>query len=434
MNVATGIFGASKRGRFMFSGRSLPNVARSILLNYFSVAIRFILGICIARWAGPVARGQYAATTTGLELSTRTFSTGIPSAVSHAVLLKPDDSTKIVKGGVLSAVLVTLASVTFMAAAVTASVVSGWKPSFEYSVVAVVACLYTGPAMMIGVHQARLMGSGKAERFYFAQFLENMASLCVLVTVWFVVGEMNLTVLGLVILVRLYVRGLVIVPKCKIHVSLTEARKLLKYGLRSWPATLLQFAGNQADQLLIGLVAGYEVLGVYAVAVSMNQLFPQLATVLASDLYTEYSNLGSNLQSVKQITARGFKRALSLGIPLTITSAIPIFFLTERVFGSEFSLAVPAALILLPGSVFLVLSAILTHSMLAFGKPGDASKTEVVGVLVNGILVVFLASRFGAIGAAGASTVAYVARVLVALFYQARGYSPSLGDKAVAHV
>jgi O-antigen/teichoic acid export membrane protein len=82
-------------------------------------------------------------------------------------------------------------------------------------------------------------------------------------------------------------------------------------------------------------------------------------------------------------------------------------------FGGLFDGSIVACRILLPGALVTGLNFVLYNAASAMGRPGLASYAEGAGVIVTAVGLCFLVPRYGYIGAAIVSSLAYTVSFLV---------------------
>ncbi|HXJ93635.1 MAG TPA: oligosaccharide flippase family protein [Terriglobia bacterium] len=188
---------------------------------------------------------------------------------------------------------------------------------------------------------------------------------------------------------------------------------LLKFGCKSNLSSVTSYVNQRSDQLLLSLFVGPHDLGLYVVAVALAtavSFFPQAAGVVT--LAT-----GSNLapEEARRVIARSFRltlAALGAGCGLLLVLCP---WLINFAYGPSFGPAVTACKILLPGSVALGLNQVLYDGARALDQPLLPSYSEGISTAVTfGALLLFL-PRFGFLGAAVASTLAYSTGLAVTL-------------------
>jgi len=98
-------------------------------------------------------------------------------------------------------------------------------------------------------------------------------------------------------------------------------------------------------------------------------------------------------------------------------AAVPFSFLLPWVYGAAFSDATVLLLILLPGVYLIGLESVLVQHFNALGLPPAIPIYWLITLVLNLVLVFALVPRFGAYGAAIASTVSYALIFLLVAFH-----------------
>jgi O-antigen/teichoic acid export membrane protein len=196
-------------------------------------------------------------------------------------------------------------------------------------------------------------------------------------------------------------------------------KSLLGYGWKTQLATVTSYLNQRVDQLLLSLFVGPRELGLYVVAVTVSMalgFFPQ-----ASAIVTLAS--GSNLapDRARRVIAESFRRSLIWLVLGCAALFVAAPWLITLVFGSSFSASSLACRILLPGSIALGLNQVLYEGARSLNEPALPSYAEGLALLVTCAGLYLLLPRFGFLGAAIASTLAYTTSLmLMLLLYNAR--------------
>jgi O-antigen/teichoic acid export membrane protein len=197
------------------------------------------------------------------------------------------------------------------------------------------------------------------------------------------------------------------------------ALSLSKYGFKTQFESVNSYINQRVDQLLLSLFVAPRELGLYVVAVTLATavgFFPQ-----AMGIVTLASGSNSPPSEARQAISLSFR--LSLVWLLLLCTGI--FIVTPELigffFGPKFAGSVLACRILLPGTAFLGLRQVLYEGARALGKPAVPSYAEGLGTLATISALYLLLPRYGFVGAAIASTLAYgVSFVFVLLFCELR--------------
>jgi len=206
--------------------------------------------------------------------------------------------------------------------------------------------------------------------------------------------------------------------------SFSACRSLLNFGWKTQAGDLASYVNQRLDQLLLTLFVPPRDLGFYVVAVTVSMsvgFFPQAAGIV-----TLATGSNSGPEQTKKVIAKSFGTTffvLALGCG-ALYFVCP--WLVPFAFGASFAPAVTACRILLPGSVALGLNQVLFSGARALDHPALPSYTEGFAVAVTCAALYLLLPRYGFVGAAIASTLAYVSSLvlLLALFYRRLNISP----------
>jgi O-antigen/teichoic acid export membrane protein len=191
-------------------------------------------------------------------------------------------------------------------------------------------------------------------------------------------------------------------------------REVLAYGFRAQIGGVIMLMNLRLDFILIQLMAGPVVLGVYAIASKFAELVKVLSLALNYVLYPQFARAGLEKAAVRA------RRLLPKSILVTAGAAIPLLLsaglLIPLAYGPEFASAVRPAQILLLGLAVDGAAGVLTGYLYGVGRPGLNSWAMAAGLAVTVVLDLLLIPTHGATGAAVASSVAYVTSTLT-LFY-----------------
>lgn len=182
--------------------------------------------------------------------------------------------------------------------------------------------------------------------------------------------------------------------------------QLVSYGTRGQVGGLITLLNLRLDFAFLGAMAGPAVLGTYAVASKYAELLRLPGTALT---WVCYPQLAGAPDAEAAGRARRYLRPALLTVLLP---AAPAFLLTGPVisllYGDRFAAAVPQARLLLAGMLLAGAAGVASAYLYARGRPGVNSLVLGVGLVVTVVLDLVLIPAHGALGAAWASTVAYL--------------------------
>ncbi len=204
-----------------------------------------------------------------------------------------------------------------------------------------------------------------------------------------------------------------------------EQKELLAYGARSHLEVLFQQILLRADYLFIGVMLPAEALGHYAMASAASELLlviPEAVTTpLMKRLLQQDRETGVMTPLALRITATAMLMAC-------LAMALIGEWLIVLLFGAEYAPAYPALVMLLPGLLALCYASILRLDLLGKGKPGTLSIMVGLGAAINLILNLILIPSLGIVGAAIASSTAYVAVTVILLVMYCRLSKVAIGQ------
>jgi O-antigen/teichoic acid export membrane protein len=180
---------------------------------------------------------------------------------------------------------------------------------------------------------------------------------------------------------------------------------LLGYGLRLYPAGLTTFLSYRGDLFLLSALLGdAAAIGRYALAASLAEITFQLPDSIATLFYPRVA--GAERGEADRL-APSMARFTLLVTGLGALVLIPMAWLAIRVVLPGFEGSFLPFLILLPGTVALGASKVLSGYVSGLGRPGPVGAVAVTALVVNLALNLVFIPPLGIAGAALASMTSY---------------------------
>lgn len=188
--------------------------------------------------------------------------------------------------------------------------------------------------------------------------------------------------------------------------SLALMKDSLSLGLKAYFGNILQFFNYRLDAFVVAYFAGATALGVYAAAYSVTELLWYVPQAIATVLLPVTAS--SQAKEATARTSRICKLSVTLGLitGLAVAAAAPIAI--PRLLGPEYVKSVAMIWLLLPGAVSFISAKILAADLSGRGRPEFGSYAAFGGLVVTIVGNLLLVPRFGAIAAAGISSLAYL--------------------------
>ncbi len=203
--------------------------------------------------------------------------------------------------------------------------------------------------------------------------------------------------------------------------DLRLGREICSYGLRGQVGGVVLLLNLRLDFAILGAIAGPAVLGTYAIASKYAELLKLPGVALTWVTYPRLARAG------EAETSRSARRLLVPALLAVALAGIPLFVLAGPVlvllYGNEFDAAVRPAHILVAGLVLAGASGVASGYLYGRGRPGLNSGALSVGLAITVVLDLLLIPRHGAVGAAIASTAAYLVTdvILIAMLIKLSG-------------
>jgi O-antigen/teichoic acid export membrane protein len=205
-----------------------------------------------------------------------------------------------------------------------------------------------------------------------------------------------------------------------------SAGGMLRYGLRLYPAGLTTFLSYRADVFLLSALLGDPVaIGLYAVAVSLAEITFQVPDSVATILYPRVA--GSERADADRAVPAMARTSLLVTI-LAAVALIPLVWLAIRTVLPAYEGSLLPFVILLPGTVALGLSKVLSGYISGLGLPGPVSVIAVTALAVNLVANLILIPRLGIPGAALASLISYSIHAALTIGLASRLAGARYGD------
>ncbi|PHS70846.1 MAG: hypothetical protein COB22_07760 [Cycloclasticus sp.] len=194
------------------------------------------------------------------------------------------------------------------------------------------------------------------------------------------------------------------------------SKKVISYGYKAHLSNIMAFFNYKADIFLVNFFLNPASAGVYVIAVQLSERLWVFSQAISTVLLPKLSELSSDEEKRKQITPLITRFTLFFTVLITVVFALVASPFISIVFGSEYRGVLTPLLILLPGIVLTSGSRILSNDLAARGKPELNLYVAIVVVFCNVVGNLILIPKFGLIGAAIATTVAYCINFILKVF------------------
>lgn len=372
------------------------------LATYFTGLSGVISGPLLARALGPTNRGLLAAALVYFSILTATAHLGVPLAIGHAV-----GSGRVSRDGALGAALRFAAVLAIPCALVTVLLLAGpLNPLSHLDRVASAALLFCVPISVLGLSISYCHVSiGWLRPLTVIQVIPSFITTLAAAALY-AAGTLTIatyvaaTILALFLTLFAAYALLDAAPRRG-----TPLAPLVRLGLTGYPGTLAALLTVRADQAVLGAVRGPQELGYYVISATIAGLPTALAISIS---YRAFGNVAASAGEDRAAIVASFVRLtvlVSVAFVAIIAICAPIAL--PLLYGRAFLKSLAPLYLLLPGAVALAVSGSLATAASASGQLHRVSRAELRGLLVSILGLLFLVPRYGMLGAALVSTIAY---------------------------
>lgn len=387
----------------------LWHLCLSLGTRLIMIALRLLRNILLARLLGPAERGLFALLSALPELIGAVTSGGLNSAVAYRAARQPDMGvllTYVLVYGCALASLLTLAGLVLLQLSGQPLAVMQQLGILAWLLLLAVP-LTIGKSALLTLHNA----DGRVGPFNALRLLESLLPLLLFVGLWVLFPQAALEaavgswLLGLLVVVVIGWCWLGRFHQLRLRWQAEAQQQLFHYGARSHPDVLFQQILLRADYLLIGVMLPAADLGYYVMASAAAELLLIVPEAVTTPLMKRLLQQGDGIE---RLTPLALRLTASVMLLACLSMALIGEWLIVSLFGVAYAPAYPALLWLLPGLFGLCYASILRLDLLGKQRPGALSFITGVGALLNFILNLWLIPHSGIVGAAIASSVAYL--------------------------
>jgi len=410
----------------------LRHLALSMGTKLAMIALRLLRNVLLARILGPSERGLFALLSTLPDLISAATSGGLNSAVGYQAAKQRDMGlllTQVLVYGCLLAGLLTLVCVLL---------VREFGTDLEITVQLGLLAWLLLLAVPMTVLKSGLLtlhnASGGVGAFNALRLTESLAPLLLFLGLFWMWRDEALEaaliswLCGIALVLVLGLWWLRRQHPLALRWDRGGQRELLSYSAKSHPDLLFQQVILRSDYLFIGAMLGSTALGHYAMASAAAELLLIVPEAVTTPLMKRLLQQDAGMERLTPLALR-LTATVMLGACLSM--ALIGQWLIVTLFGADYAPAYPALLALLPGLLGLCYASILRLDLLGKNRPGTVSLLMGAGAALNLVLNVLLIPTWGIVGAAAASSIAYLAVTVAMLVLYCRLSGVPLGQTLI---
>lgn len=200
-----------------------------------------------------------------------------------------------------------------------------------------------------------------------------------------------------------------------IRFPIAMLKPLASFGFKNYITNLLSFFNLRLDTFFVNYYSGSGMVGLYSTGVSSAELVWYVPNAIGSALYPKSSTMSKDASA--RVTAQICRQVLVVTTILVIGASVLGPFLIPFFYGSDFQASVQPFLWLLPGILGISVSKIIASNLGGIGKPQFAAYTSIITLAATIVLDIILIPVYSIVGAAIASSVAYLLSTSVLVYW-----------------
>lgn len=192
-------------------------------------------------------------------------------------------------------------------------------------------------------------------------------------------------------------------------------KEALKYGAKSHLGSILSFLNYRVDLFLLNMLTTPATAGIYAIALQISERIWMLSQAVSAVLLPRLASVSGQKERSAAITAIVSRATMLATAALVAFAALVGPWVIGIVFGERYRPAYAPFLVMLPGILAGSCVRILSAEFSARGRPELNTYMAMLVLAVNVPCNILLIPRYGAVGAALSSSIAYTFNLAVRL-------------------
>ncbi len=393
----------------LFQNQFIKHFFSTSVLKLFSIFLSFLQGIIIARYLLPEGRGIIAIYLAVVNMLLPLSELGIKQASAYYLSKVKIDITKIVNTQTITLLISSVLTIILLFIIYSIQQLDNFF---------ILLMIFISIPLRIYVSFTTAYGLSFREinKINIIQFLLIFIDF-IFVVIFFVVLKIDLKYYFVSYFLASLVASIYTFVWLKVSYNITfiinineykkESFKILKKGI-SYALPLFVIGLNYSlDLLILDYFVNKDLIGIYAVGVTLAVLIWQLPTIL-SFLIFSYSVSTKDEKQFSLNLWNKTKQLMIILIPISFLLTLSFKYLIPFIYGEAYSESFNVILYLMPGVYFMIGFKLLNGDLAARGYPQIALYIFSTGIIINILLNILLIPIYGINGAAIASSISYL--------------------------
>ncbi len=203
--------------------------------------------------------------------------------------------------------------------------------------------------------------------------------------------------------------------KSKLSIEKKLLGESIKYGMKGQIGIFFQFFNYRLDMFLVNYFLDINAVGLYSVSVTIAELLWYVPNSISLTLFPRVSR--KERTPASEFTGRVSRNSIAVMLLSALVLGLLGQYLIPVLYGNDFVQSILPLQILLPGIIAFGLVKILTNHLHGMGKPYYGSIVTICSLVLTLVFDMLLIPRIGILGAAIATTGAYLISLLLTIVF-----------------
>lgn len=396
------------------------NVTSTFLAQVVLLFLSILTAAIVARWLGPEKKGILALAMLIPSILRILLNGGIGVANVYFVSSRRMDVQAMIVNSINFTYIATSIGVVFIIILMATGLLKVWIPGIPLWAIIISLCGF--PISLLSGYLGNILQG--LQQFFLYNMVGIVQSIFTLVLIFILViiletgllgalfAYLATAILSLIIMILLFHNE---IDLSLLRWNTSIIRLTLSFGLKGHVGNILQYFNYRVDMFIVNYFLGPSEVGIYSVSVGLAELLWYFPNAVGFVIFPKAASTKPEVMNI--FTPRVFRFTLwitSIGAIGLLLLGKPII---EFVYSSTFLPSYVPMIVLLPGVVLLGGAKVLTNEIAGRGYPHYNSINSGIALILTITLDLLLISRYGILGAALASSIAYAVIFFMAIVF-----------------
>lgn len=405
----------------------IVSTASNLITANFSLLISIASGIIVTRSLGPSIKGEYANLILVITLYGPFLLFGYHGGIIYYGLRKKIDLQQFFWTGAFLVLILGLLSIPILGLLVQQGILGEVARNSDNLHLRM--ALASIPVLFLNTYTERVIWANHMFRAVNVRVIvAAVVTLLYYFIIWGTIGiDLFQSLLGMFIgqVVALIMNLYFVVRKLKVQFRWHGHNIFFpwRYGYKVWVNQIIAQSNGRFDQIILSFLLAPASFGIYVVGVGLSSLVTTLPSSYINVFFTQITE--RDIEGGLALYERAQRITIILTTAVALMLALLAYPLIYFMYGEDFVAAAWVVIFYTPGLIFQVAARLTIKFYAGQGKPLKNSLINIAGIITSLPFYFILIPRYGIIGAAVASSIAYSAAFFFSFWQMNRDYGLS---------